>query len=1512
MLHQPQKIDLYRETETSRQLYSSEKRSNSETAGSLREYFLWLCEREIARSRSPAEKADRPFGRSRRQTSIGIMGAPASKARSMLVFFFFLLAIAGHASANESAVEPANEDYDALVIQDEQATEAGREDRLEDAVTEDEYVDQPTMTVIDNDKFLRRLVRVQTFARPIRTKTRPVWYNGQSPVSFKSSSTTASTTTKPSTSVEPISETIPTTDLTTTPSATEEVNKTADAASTTPIDDNNSTTIELSQSQEERWLIETLEEVAQTVQDSQPSSDDSLEQTVATEAPKVQEEKLNEQQNSLSYSAGSSPELVVHDSVTSTPVPATISSAPVWIYRPTSAPSKEPASVLSPAKRGGTQPPANTNGLSRWGVTVKPGAAGTVSTTVRSLKQPNPVGLVTASKPVADVERLTTTAHHKVPRSTLASQMLSKTAIPSTHQTTDWWVTKPNFQYDNLSVEDADYSLSESSQTTGISDGTADPNAELPPPKSPPHFNIFYADGQEAPNSIKNRPASFYQSTPRLPLAANPLVIKAPLATRTSTVRPKTTGKPTTTTTTKRPSTTKRAAPTTTTTTTTPRPKTSRPRTTSTTTTNKPKSKPTTVSTRKPPATIPIRQTSNRPDSVQFVRVPLPNLRPPFPADSGVTDEPGNFQEFVRTTTETPEDPSEVTDVFEIDVGGTEIRPVFPPEFEAEEQFGVDGELTDNTAETNTNTTDSSSTGTSGTESNGLIDEQQIPINFVVVNIWNYVGGQLTLVGQQVVPAQILAGINITNGATIQSSSLPETILNQLTNLLGSTTPLTTPSTTTTTTTPKPTQPPRPYGGVGNPALVGVGPSVVKGPAYGKPSQTYGPPKAPSTSYGTPTKAPSTSYGPPPPSYYGPPPSPSYGPPPSPSYGPPPSPSYGPPPSPSYGPPPASSYGPPPASSYGPPPPSSYGPPPSYVPPPPPSISEPAQYYAPPTTTVAPSYVLPEQSYQPPSPTPLDLEANQYPTTSYGPPPTTKAPPTSYGPPVIAAPTISYGPPPKAPSTSYGVPSVLIGQPIQMSYGPPPTPKPIDLESYAEKHHHHDYHHHQAFNMDYHPDHRTTTTTTTTTASPVTISTQYAPLGHQFSSASFSQVQVKPPLNQPSPPEINNHLIVKGIANANQINNNNNNNKNTGKGGGRRPSNKKKQGVKAVSTTLRTPQGNLNFVDINNGASPGPFVKGGNPLGALLPDFILESLGHPMSFLPHEFSHRSGHFAPRFEDSPPQAVHNLHQSNSRSDVVTSSRTGNDGESITGRNRAQPSIQGTKSNNKAKSPVSDGVTSSPANNKQSKHPFDPRPPFTISRPSPSAMEIAFGDAVGKRLTPVAHYSSAQQLSGHPLDLTHGSRQGLAAEDSMDSASGTTESAMTTKSDRGRFNLQNGMKFNLPAAAISAAAFSLPILVGRKRRQVESRRGPYWQLKEEEEHDHEAEDAFVRHFTAENEREMRQKNIASYNCRQLSVNDESAGAVAPGRSVATTLHHLLVCPGRQSRTLNMILLDGLTIR
>lgn len=138
--------------------------------------------------------------------------------------------------------------------------------------------------------------------------------------------------------------------------------------------------------------------------------------------------------------------------------------------------------------------------------------------------------------------------------------------------------------------------------------------------------------------------------------------------------------------------------------------------------------------------------------------------------------------------------------------------------------------------------------------------------------------------------------------------------------------------------------------------------------------------------------------------------------------------------------------------------------------------------------------------------------------------------------------------------------------------------------------------------------------------------------------------------------------------------------------------------------------------------------------------------------------------------------------------------------------------------------------------------------------------------------------------------------------------TTGRAPTTsrKADR-RFSVQ-GFKNFMPAAAISAAAFSLPMLVGRRKRQYnyqeEEEEEPVydadaWQVHEEED------DAFVRHFTQENEREMREKDIVASSCRQLSV-DENDG------STGTTLHHLLVCPGRQSRTLNMIVLDGLTQR
>ena len=115
---------------------------------------------------------------------------------------------------------------------------------------------------------------------------------------------------------------------------------------------------------------------------------------------------------------------------------------------------------------------------------------------------------------------------------------------------------------------------------------------------------------------------------------------------------------------------------------------------------------------------------------------------------------------------------------------------------------------------------------------------------------------------------------------------------------------------------------------------------------------------------------------------------------------------------------------------------------------------------------------------------------------------------------------------------------------------------------------------------------------------------------------------------------------------------------------------------------------------------------------------------------------------------------------------------------------------------------------------------------------------------------------------------------------------------------RFGMQNFPPL-VPAAAISAAAISLPMLVGRKRRRSTDRNASdhLWRMLDDEE------DSFVKHFTMENEREMRQKKIAASRCRQLSVEENS-------RADRLAHLHLLLCQGYESRTLNMILLDGST--
>jgi hypothetical protein len=64
--------------------------------------------------------------------------------------------------------------------------------------------------------------------------------------------------------------------------------------------------------------------------------------------------------------------------------------------------------------------------------------------------------------------------------------MLGKTSIPSTQQTTEWWITKPNYQFDNLGDKaDADYVSSDGSSNQATATSAESPDAAgLAPPKS--------------------------------------------------------------------------------------------------------------------------------------------------------------------------------------------------------------------------------------------------------------------------------------------------------------------------------------------------------------------------------------------------------------------------------------------------------------------------------------------------------------------------------------------------------------------------------------------------------------------------------------------------------------------------------------------------------------------------------------------------------------------------------------------------------------------------------------------------------------------------------------------------------------------------------------------------------------------------------------------------------------------------------------------------------------------
>ena len=53
----------------------------------------------------------------------------------------------------------------------------------------------------------------------------------------------------------------------------------------------------------------------------------------------------------------------------------------------------------------------------------------------------------------------------------------------------------------------------------------------------------------------------------------------------------------------------------------------------------------------------------------------------------------------------------------------------------------------------------------------------------VVINVWNYIDGQLRLAGQQTVPSSALAGMKFSDRVGVNGTQLPASVLDQLNNI---------------------------------------------------------------------------------------------------------------------------------------------------------------------------------------------------------------------------------------------------------------------------------------------------------------------------------------------------------------------------------------------------------------------------------------------------------------------------------------------------------------------------------------------------------------------------------------------------------------------------------------------------------------------------------------------------------------------------------------------------------
>ena len=125
-----------------------------------------------------------------------------------------------------------------------------------------------------------------------------------------------------------------------------------------------------------------------------------------------------------------------------------------------------------------------------------------------------------------------------------------------------------------------------------------------------------------------------------------------------------------------------------------------------------------------------------------------------------------------------------------------------------------------------------------------------------------------------------------------------------------------------------------------------------------------------------------------------------------------------------------------------------------------------------------------------------------------------------------------------------------------------------------------------------------------------------------------------------------------------------------------------------------------------------------------------------------------------------------------------------------------------------------------------------------------------------------------------------------------------------------SLRDLPSFRLPssvmalAAVFPAAALSMPMLVGRKKREEPLHKVDSSLPPKGLNNDSEA-DAFVKHFTAENEYQLRQKDIAAASCRRMTYDRGT-----DPESIKSVDHlNLLLCPSDREPTVwNMILLHS----